>query len=382
MPYYIENCYIEFVNTTSINLFDSADITPIFDFMVMASTNKPFTEKQSQFVIRLMKKYEALCNFAYTSQLTNPIWKHPFRIISTEKHIAVLGNNIYMKFPYSSWIHFRDEFNYVNENVMRYDPITRDRAFRINEVNVIQLLEFTKTHQFVIDDSFDVLVSDVEEIWQQEESSIPYSTILNNEVLLINASRDANAYWNDNKISEVDSDLLLAKSMGFRYNGIPSTTVQEIASNQSNSFWMKDIDVFLQLCTVVPGKICIIIDRASDTLDWITSFIDAVLRSTISISKVKLANKINCKDTKDISPICKQYEMNKNISDAKIIICIRQPNNMLNLDDIQLVATNNIYQSSLVLLNSWLEAHPCVIYLGDYKPSLRRLDLVNLHNSN
>ena len=38
-------------------------------------------------------------------------------------------------------------------------------------------------------------------------------------------------------------------------------------------------------------------------------------------------------------------------------------------EDITIIATNNLYPHTSQVTKDWLDSHPCVIYLGDIKPS-------------
>jgi len=39
------------------------------------------------------------------------------------------------------------------------------------------------------------------------------------------------------------------------------------------------------------------------------------------------------------------------------------------LDDVTLLVTNNVFPPTNVMTRDWFNSHPCVIYLGDIKPS-------------
>ena len=38
--------------------------------------------------------------------------------------------------------------------------------------------------------------------------------------------------------------------------------------------------------------------------------------------------------------------------------------------DVKIVVTNNLYINPNTYVNDWMASHPCVIYLGEIKPTL------------
>ena len=391
--HFIEDLYREFVSL--VHRFDEQDEKPIADFLKLILNNQPLTEKQGSYVIRLMKKYSHSVNHKFDNELLNPVWKNTFRVISTEKSIRVESNEVIMKFPYSTKTFFLEEFNAtVMDTMFMYTGLnmpqttiwstadTKDYRINVNAINLIHLNDFVRRNGFDIESSFDEVISDVEEIWDQEADCTPCAIVSNNEVVLANATSDVDAYWEEHKTSEVPINLFLAKSMGFIYNGIPKNTIEQISSEQGNGFWTNNNLSFLELCAAIPGKICFLVDRASRVEDWFLEFVDAVNKSAIPISSVKVASKINTKYSKEITDTIKEYKMTTKVNTAKIVICFSQLVNSINLSEIQIIATNNLYQPSSVLVSSLLETHPCVIYVSDYKPHIRRNSLVNLHNYN
>jgi len=281
---FAEDIFTEFYHWVSQQKISiqGQDFSPISSFHEKIINGSELTKNQANFLIKLLEKYKtmsAMAGFDYRPRLQDIKWRRGFRVLDLSKRIYVeLRENkleICLKFPYQLKKEFEDEI--ASRDALHihglWDPDTKVRRLDFYYYNLIALYEFACKHNFEIDDSFMIALGDVEEIWQNQDDILPSCDLCADWVTLFNASEGTQDWWRDNKTDCYDSDLLLAKSMGYPYAGKPHTAIEKIAASQENSFWLKTNQEFFQLAKSVSGKICVLLDRSSATLPWLQSFV-------------------------------------------------------------------------------------------------------------
>jgi hypothetical protein len=215
------------------------------------------------------------------------------------------------------------------------------------------------------------VLSDVEEIWQNSEDAIPSSEYGTYGVQLKNASDETVEWWQSNKAGSISKDLLLAKSMGFLYQEKPRNLVEKIAANQENSFWMKTNQEFFQLAKSCPGKICVLLDRSSATLPWLQSFVADAEKSGVDREEIKVCFRDNKESTTGLNDWIKIAGVGGKVETGRILIFESKPAKWLFKadNDVTLLVTNNIFPPTNTMARDWFMCHPCVIYLGDTRPT-------------
>lgn len=368
------------------------DFSPILSFHTKIEDGNPLTKNQANYIIKLLEKYKNLSAAAgidYRDDLTNLQWKQPFRVLDLEKKIYVEQGKsgqleICLKFPYQLKKEFDEEIN-VNINgsdrVSHWDQDEKVRRLRLYEFNLIALYEFAMRHGFDIDDSFMSVLADVEEIWQNSEEIIPYAESTDIGVQLKNVSEETNNWWNTNHSKGYLNDLLLAKSMGFVLKKNPENLVEKISSSSENTFWIKTNDEFFSVTSQVFGKICIILDRASNTLQWLQTFVSDAEKNGVEREEIKVCFR-DPKDSKaGINDWIKAAGVGGKVDTGKYLIFESKPAKWLfkSEEDVKMLVTNNIYPPTNVLARDWFNSHPCVVYLGPTKPTgSRGQKIVNL----
>jgi hypothetical protein len=70
----------------------------------------------------------------------------------------------------------------------------------------------------------------------------------------------------------------------------------------------------------------------------------------------------------------KHHNVGGRVEDGKILIFEYKPAKWLfkQSEDVKMLVTNNLYPPTNQVTKDWFESHPCVIYLGDIKPSEQR----------
>lgn len=380
---YAEDLFVDFykfVAQQKISI-QGQDFSPISSFYEKISNNQELTKNQANFLLKLLDKYKnisANAGLDYRSSLGQLRWRNSFRVLDLTKKIYIESRQgkleICLKFPYQLKKEFEEEIN-INQNdsykISQWDPEAKVRRLDLYDFNLIALYEFAIKHNFEIDDSFMSVVADIEEIWQNSEDVIPHSEIDKSSVVLRNTSSETLDWWEQHKSNNIYQDLLLAKSMGFIYNEKPKNLVEKIASSSENSFWIKQNLHLLSIYKIINGKICIILDRTSNTLSWLQQFVADADQAEVNRDEIKVCFRENKENNSGVNDWIKNAGVGGKIEDGRILIFESKPAKWLfkQDNDVIMLVTNNIYPPTNMLARDWFQSHPCVIYLGDTKPT-------------
>lgn len=380
---YAEDLFVDFykfVAQQKISI-QGQDFSPISSFYEKISNNQELTKNQANFLLKLLDKYKnisANAGLDYRSSLGQLRWRNSFRVLDLTKKIYIESRQgkleICLKFPYQLKKEFEEEIN-INQNdsykISQWDPEAKVRRLDLYDFNLIALYEFAIKHNFEIDDSFMSVVADIEEIWQNSEDVIPHSEIDKSSVVLRNTSSETLDWWEQHKSNNIYQDLLLAKSMGFIYNEKPKNLVEKIASSSENSFWIKQNLHLLSIYKTINGKICIILDRTSNTLSWLQQFVADADQAEVNRDEIKVCFRENKENNSGVNDWIKNAGVGGKIEDGRILIFESKPAKWLfkQDNDVIMLVTNNIYPPTNMLARDWFQSHPCVIYLGDTKPT-------------
>lgn len=386
---FAEDIFSLFTDLVSSNVVSvqSQDFAPIISFYTRIYNGDPLTKNQANYILKILEKYKnasALAGLDYKSVLTSLEWRQPFRVLDLSKVIYVeqaeTGQlEICLKFPFQLKNEFDTEINSGTMGSLlgkssRWDPEGKVRRLNLYDFNLISLYEFANKHNFEIDESFMSVLADVEEIWQNSEDIVPYSEITDHGVELKNASADAVEWWQEHHTDSIENNLLLAKSMGYRLKKIPENCMEKIAATTENSFWVKDNDQFFSIYKKLSGKVCIILDRASNTLQWLQTFVAEADKHEISRDEIKVCFRDSKDSITGLNEWIKLAGVGGKVETGKILIFESKPAKWLfkDLHDVKMLVTNNLYPPTNTLAKDWFQSHPCVIYLGDIRPSEQR----------
>jgi hypothetical protein len=147
--------------------------------------------------------------------------------------------------------------------------------------------------------------------------------------------------------------------------------VEKIAASQENSFWMKTNQEFFQLAKSCPGKICVLLDRSSATLPWLQSFVADAEKSGVSREEIKVCFRDSKESTTGLNDWIKIAGVGGKVETGRILIFESKPAKWLFKadNDVTLLVTNNIFPPTNTMARDWFMCHPCVIYLGDTRPT-------------
>jgi hypothetical protein len=358
------------------------DHSPVVSFYTKLLQQEPLTKNQADYVVKILEKYQHAATVAgldYSASVKNFQWKQPFRILDLTKRIyveqAVAGQlEVCVKFPYQLKKEFDDQINsyqLISTRFNNWDADQKLRRLNLYDFNLIALYEFANRNNFQIDDTFIDVLADVEEIWQNQEEILPVSDIINGRVQLINATAEAEQWFNLHYVGETGKDLLTAKHMGYSYRGQPKNVNEKIAAHSENGFWIRTNDKFFDLYKNITGKAAVVLDRTGDTLAWLQKFVADADTHSVNRDEIKVC----FRDSKDrdtgINEWIKLAGVGGKVETGRLLIFESRPAKWLFKDqsDVTLLVTNNVFPPTNVMTRDWFNSHPCVIYLGDIKPS-------------
>jgi hypothetical protein len=387
VPYqYTEDIFLEFYNLMVRHDFalTGQDQSATYNFYSLISNGSLLTQSQAGLIIKILKKHKVIAqkyNFDYTDQIENPVWKNEFRILDLTKKIFVEQDEsgellIFLKFPFSMKEVFDREFSTEKDHFghSKWNQEKKLREVKFSEINVVALYEFLQKHHFDIEDSFLEAVELVEDIWANQEDFLPRSTIFENQLVLINSNEYADAYFEKNSTGDIYHDMLLAKSMQFPLTLVSKSQelVEKIASSSNNVFWINSNEKLFDVYKKIDGKICIVLDRASHNQQWLENFIKDSEKCQISRSDIRICFRESKESNSGLNQWIKDNGLGGPVEDGKIFIFEHKPSKWLFKDniDVKIVVTNNLYINPNTYVNDWMSSHPCVIYLGEIKPTL------------
>jgi len=107
------------------------------------------------------------------------------------------------------------------------------------------------------------------------------------------------------------------------------------------------------------------------TINWLTKFAEDIDRSDINRNKVRVCFRAEKGAKTDINEWIKDNGFGGKVEDGDILIFEQKPAKWLfkEQDSVTLLVTNNIYPPTSIIAKDWFNTHPCVIFLGDIKPS-------------
>lgn len=371
------------------------DSTPITSFAGTLSAGTNLTKAQSEYILRLLTKYKGKAKDAgldYEINLISPKWRQDFRVLDMSKKIHVETDEsgthqICIKFPFEFKKTFDLEFSDVmaSSSSKSWDAERKLRTYPLFSINLVALNEFIIKHSFEIDDTFANVLATVEETWSQQDSVIPYAEVVGSEVELVNAHEDARTFWNEHKTGDINEDLLLAKSMNYlvRLPFVPSSDVEKIAASTESMFWVRNNSAFFDLYKKTKeGAVVVILDRTSDTHAWIRDFVLNAIQAGVNREDIKVCfRETDLAKSGRFNEWVKEQGLGGSVDTGRIFIFENKPAKWLFTKnvDVKLIVTNNIYPNANTLTQQWIENHPCVLYLGDIKPSQKRnLKIVEL----
>lgn len=386
---YIEDLFVRIIDIMDQNLLGMQyhDQSAARSFYNSINAGKDLTEKQGAYILKIIYKYRnSVRTFIEVEPyLEKPMWSKPFRVVDLNKEVWVEQGNIKtplicLKFPYSLKDNFESVFKPNIEKGHYWNAERRIRQINIYKGNIVEIQQWCVENEFTIDDSFTSCVDQIEEIWQERSSYEPHSVYENGEVQLVNCSEDTETYFLKKSNNNTINDMFLAKRMGYPLTNPNKSLAQQISSNRENTFWIKNVEQFLDLGYQVKGRIVILLDRASDALNYMIDLKKAIDNNKYDTKDFRVCFRTNNKDNPEFNNWVRDNKFGGKIDGAKFLIFQHKPPKWLfkQENDVIIVATNNLMPSTFGLTRDMLESSPIVFYVGEIEPSKGRKNIVEL----
>ncbi len=386
---YVEDIFEDFYKLTiqGIIPLQYQDSDACYSFYNAITEGGLLTENQQKYIVRILDKYKMFSannGLDYQALISAPSWKNPVRVIDRSKKVwveEVDGHlKLQFKFPFQLKEEFEKEIEPKKEVFSSWDHERKIRSMMLYNANLISVNEFVTRHRFEIDESFLSALAQWEEILDQQENVAVHCEIKNGLVSLINAAASAQQYWQEHCTGNLSQDLMLAKSMGYLLINPKDTAIETIAS-QNSLFWVKSFEQLFELYKAVDCKMCIVLDRAHDSAEWLKQFVDVADKVLVNRSDIKVCFRENKSGNIKFNDWVKNNGLGGAVEQGKILIFQHKPAKWLfkQPHSVKMLVTNNIYPPSNTLTREWLEHHHCSIFLGDIKPSkTRNIKIVQL----
>ena len=387
--FFIEDILFEFCHLHSMHGFVAVhnEFRTLINFQNIIENNEQLTQSQGNLLIKLLKKYQSIAkryNFDYEKEIEAPQWRTTFRVLDlTRKIFLSKGKNdetlICLKFPYQLKEAFDLEFPPIDTytSTRLWDPDEKVRKIPVDTINVVHLYDWAKKNNFEFDHNFLNLVNFVENLWNNENKISPHCVIFENSVVLVNSTSDADSFFENNIKNKLEQDLFLAKSMNFplKLTSKSKSIIEKLCSSKENIFWIKEIEKFFSLAEKIEGKICVLIDRASERETWLKKFIEISEKFPTERERIKICFRDDKESKGNFNQWIKDNGFGGSVDLGKYLIFENKPAKWLFRDnvDVKIIVTNNLYMNSNAWVNDWFVSHPCVIYLSDVKPTLKRV---------
>jgi hypothetical protein len=284
-----------------------------------------------------------------------------------EKFLEIKDREILVRFP----LFLKESFDRSITIRGWWDRDNRIRKIPIDQAEILKLYDFGQSNNFKISEDFEKVKNQVKEIYDHKKSFEPHSEIKDGEILLINANTTAHQWWMENRTKNIINDLLLVKSMGFLLDQFPNNIEQTIAALDNTQFWIKDINQFIDLIKYTTGIICLIIDRFGESSEWLKTFVECAKNRGIPSSDIKVCFREDQEQNSGLNQWIHDQDLGGPVSEGRLLIFNHKPAKWLfkNEIDVSIIASNSLYPSVDQITKEWIKHHPCVIYLGEIKPS-------------
>jgi hypothetical protein len=389
--HYIEDIFITFyTKLISSNLVLGTDIKACDSFYKLCIDNKPLTEKQSAYMLMLMKKHRnsvISSSFDYTVELENPVFKHAFRVVDNQRRAYIEKDKdgrilLCCKFPFA----FKGKFDKGLEEYIKHSTWDQVRGARIIEfynVNPITIFEFLQEHSFEMDESFLHAISETETAWSNIENISPRSIVVDSAIELKSSNEYAQDHFKNSYTGSIIKDQFLAKTMGYPavLEKSAETALEKIVSSNLNTFWIKTSHELLKIYKALECKTAIVLDRNDDKLEWLEEFLHNSDSLEILRSKIKVCFREQKGSTEKINTWIKENDLGGKVDDGDIFIFDHKPAKWIFKEKnfIKIAVSTSKYPPTNVLTKDWIDSHACSIYLSDIKPTVKgNKKLVNL----
>lgn len=218
---YIEDL-IGFIRHTHCQNLNSGmsprDKSVLFSMGKQITNSLSLTERQAELALKIFKnnaeRYSSIPGFL--NLIDNPKYKTPFRVVDTTKTIHIIEHEgrqyIAVKFP------FDHKIAKALSDVKSIRRNNNANLFRLSEDNIIKIIDNLRYFDFECDEQISKWYEELKEIDKNLENYIPFVTLIDDQLKIINSNQNAETYFEENQTKEFIPDLFLARRMGLKFS--------------------------------------------------------------------------------------------------------------------------------------------------------------------
>lgn len=361
---------------------DATDRKIFDDFWQLLVEKKFLTEKQGNLLCKLLQKhkkfFQGSCDI--DQLLSSQTWSQNFRVMDYSKKIFLNQDEdgavwVCLQFPFALKTAFDQCFlNNKDRSFSIWDDEKRVRKLDFYKCNILQVIDFGQQNQFQISQEIFDTADQIDEIWQNIESLEKTFNIVDNKVTLINQEQSTQEYFDVHKTQCVEADTLLAKELGHVSTDptIPRA-LQKIVSTDNNAFWIKDLNIYLDIYQKTKLKTCVILDRTSEYKLWVENFLSICDHSSISRNEIRVCFRESGGDSA-FNIWVKEQGIGGKVDGGRIFIFLNTPAKWLynNIESCKLILVNGLFPFTNKNTQNLLNCHPLVMYNSGNKPSMSK----------
>lgn len=380
---YIDDLFVEFYKgclKNGLTLHNNEQAAA--NFMQLLTNDLPLTKAQSLFVIQILKSHKDYLDMLDIDidLISELKFKNKFRIKDNSKWVDVEYQQkeiwIIVKQPFEN----KDKFEKtclrtknINGRNAIWDPDKKIKKYKLDIIiNCILLKDFCLKNSYQMSESFINLVDHVELIWNNQNKYLKKSVVIGDEVKLINASESAQNYFDSKKINKITDDLLLAKFLGHSFDVLVKRNfIEKVCSSPNRFFWTKEISKIVEICELIEGKICFLINK-EQTDKWLHQLVEVFNKHNIPKNKIKIGFRSGSQEKPEFNKWIKENNHGGKMDEGKILIFKEKPPKWLISDRefVKIYISTSTFIPSSALIQSWFLNQSCVIFFGDIKPTL------------
>jgi hypothetical protein len=374
---FTDDLFVEFYDHYG-DCINYKDSTAAFNFYQQFNANRPITKAQADYVLRILQRHQQYVESLHISQLLvmSPKWKNPFKVLDYSKLIFVEkdeNNTIWVciKHPFILKEKLEKECLASRRIKGTWDEDTKIRRYHFYSINSVLLREFGCNNGYDMSEEFISLTEQVEEIWNNEELYTNTCILDKGKIKLNNPTDSAKEFFNNHETDNVYDNLMLAKSMGFQLIHPTTNTIEKICSHKETNFWTTDTAKFFELCNLVSGKIVLLLSR-EDEEEWINRFAVNAMLYGFEKDSIKVCFRHSNTDKPEFNNWIKHNGFGGKPATGKFLLFKEKPPKWLLEDDndVTIVVLTGPFLPSSSISQSWINQHPCVVFLGGIRPSL------------
>jgi hypothetical protein len=387
---YIEDIFLELADlvVTGQIAYWHADTAPILSFQQAVKGDNGITQRQADFMLKLVKKYrKEISKYVgedITEHVDNPLWKKSFREIDYTKKISIKTEAdgktyVHIQFPFSLKDNFLKEFN----NSRTRPPTVWDNDQKVQkallfDINLIQLYDYGKKNEFEFSEDFINLVEQIEEIWSDADELVPHCITDNEKVYLVNANDNAKNYFETHQTDNFIKNLFLAKTMGYPLaKNQEKSEIFKILTTKDTKFWSNDLKKIISLIKDLDAyPVVIFLDRTDDVKERTKEIFWAFQAENFPTDGVRVCFRFLNEDPDGVkfNQWIKDSKLGGSVESGNIFICQHKPPKWMLKSNFspKIVISNSLYPQTNTAASSIVNNHHTVFYIGKVKPSTNR----------